>query len=140
MRIFPVTEKEFEPICALQTAYKTEIGEEEPNDAALLRLRTAMLEKEIVFYACEDAGEMIAMCSICRTFSTFDYRPSGVFEDFYVRPEYRKKGVARALVDFAAQESGVSTLLAGCAPCDEKMYRSLGFDTPIGRLFSRNCR
>ena len=140
MRIFQVTEKEFEPLCALQTAYKAEIGEEAPDDAAFLRLRTAVSEKEIMFYACEHEGEMIAMCSVCRTFSTFDYRPSGVFEDFYIHPDYRKKGAARALADFAARESGASTLLVGCAPCDEGMYRSLGFDAPLGRLLSKECK
>ena len=60
----------------------------------------------------------------------------GVFEDFYIVPEYRHKGIARQLVRFAYQESGVGSLTVGCADCDVKMYLSLGFTIPLGNLLA----
>ena len=79
---------------------------------------------------------MVACCSVSPTFSTFDYRRGGVFEDFYVAPAYRHRGIARKLAAFARQESGVSTLTVGCADCDLDMYRALGFTIPLGNLLA----
>ena len=59
-----------------------------------------------------------------------------MFEDFYIRPEYRHQGIARALARFAFAESGVSSLTVGCADCDLPMYRSLGFTVPLGNLLA----
>ena len=58
------------------------------------------------------------------------------FEDFYIVPEYRHKGVARQLVAFAYRESGIGSLTVGCADCDIKMYQSLGFTIPPGNLLA----
>ena len=62
--------------------------------------------------------------------------PSGVFEDFYIRPAYRHQGTARRLVAFAYRESGVSSLTVGCADCDVRMYRALGFTAALGNLLA----
>ena len=71
------------------------------------------------------------------------YRPGtsgrghyGVFEDFFIRPEFRHQGIARRLVQFAYQSSGVSTMTVDCADCDAQMYASLGFSVPLGRLLA----
>ena len=69
-------------------------------------------------------------------FSTFDYRPSGVFEDFFILPPYRHQGIARQLVETAYRESGVSTMTVGCADCDRDMYKALGFSVPLGNLLA----
>ena len=79
---------------------------------------------------------MIGCCSVTVGFSTFDYAASGVFEDFYIRPEYRHQGIARKLVQYAYQESGVNSLTVGCADCDVAMYRSLGFGISLGNLLA----
>ena len=86
----------------------------------------------------QEIGEdrLIACCSITPTYSTFNYQIGGVFEDFYIVPEYRHRGIARQLVGFAYRESGVGSLTVGCADCDVKMYRSLGFTIPLGNLFT----
>ena len=69
-------------------------------------------------------------------FSTFNYQRSGVFEDFYILPEYRHRGIARALVQYAYRESGVASLTVGCADCDVGMYQALGFSVPLGHLLA----
>ena len=120
----------------LQRLYKAEIGENDPKSEGKAQLSKAIAENRIVFYGALDENKLIGCCSITVGFSTFDYKASGVFEDFYIRPEYRHKGIARRLVQFAYRESGVSSLTVGCADCDVQMYRSLGFSVPLGNLLA----
>ncbi len=120
----------------LQKLYKAEIGEDEPDEDAQKRLRDAVAAEHILFFGAFEGDLLIGCCSVTVGFSTFLYRPSGVFEDFYIRPAYRHRGIARRLVRFAARESGVSSLTVGCADCDEPMYRSLGFSIRLGNLLA----
>jgi len=74
------------------------------------------------------------MCSVATYYSTFSYSNVGVYEDFYVEPAFRGKGIARKLAEAArrwCQEHGIASLTVCCAPCDEAMYRALGFDTGL---------
>lgn len=120
----------------LQKLYKAEIGEDEPDGEAKDRLAAAMDANAITFYGAWDGSKLIGCCSVTVGFSTFNYLPSGVFEDFYVRPAYRHKGIARELARFAYRESGVSSLTVGCADCDLAMYESLGFTVRLGNLLA----
>ena len=120
----------------LQTEYKRAIGEPLPTDVDMESLRAALDERRICFYGCCAEGRLIACCSVARTYSTFDYGTGGVFEDFYIAPEYRHRGIARRLVRFAFERSGVSSLTVGCADCDVDMYRALGFGRALGNMLA----
>ncbi len=120
----------------LQKRYKAEIGEAEPGGAEKDRLAAAIEAGSILFFGAFDQNAMIGCCSVTVGFSTFNYLPSGVFEDFYILPAYRHSGIARQLVQFAHRESGVSSLTVGCADCDLHMYESLGFSIPLGNLLA----
>ena len=61
---------------------------------------------------------------------------SGVFEDFYIKPEYRHKGIAKKLVAYAYEQSGISSLIVGCADCDDEMYEVIGFQISIGNMLA----
>lgn len=136
MELRRITAADMPGLELLQRAYKREIGEEAPTEADFDRLAGAIEAGQILFFGCFAEGEMVACCSVSPTFSTFDYRRGGVFEDFYVAPAYRHRGIARKLAAFARQESGVSTLTVGCADCDLDMYRALGFTIPLGNLLA----
>ena len=127
---------EIEALWDLQKRYKAEIGEPEPDSNGKDRLKDAMNSDRILFYGVWINGLLIGCCSVTAGFSTFDYNPSGVFEDFFILPEYRHQGIARQLVDFAYRESGVSSLTVGCAVCDVPMYQSLGFTISLGNLLA----
>ncbi len=127
---------EIDALWELQKLYKYEIGEEEPDELGKERLVKAIDDESILFFGVWDGDKLIGCCSITIGFSTFDYMPSGVFEDFYVRLENRHNGIARQLVKFAYEESGVSSLTVGCADCDLEMYKSLGFTIPLGNLLA----
>ena len=133
---FTVTENEFDGLKALQIGYKKAIGEDAPTEEDLERRRRAIREKEILFFACADGNRLIGCCSVSPTFSTFRYERGGVFEDFYIVPEYRHKGIARKLTEFAFRESGVGSLTVGCADCDTEMYKALGFGVSLGNMLA----
>ena len=120
----------------LHTLYKSEIGESAPGQEEKRRLADAIRQGDIQFYGAWDGDRLVGCCSIATGFSTFNYLPSGVFEDFFIRPEYRHAGIARQLVTFARQKSGVYSLTVGCADCDAEMYRALGFTVSLGSLLA----
>lgn len=131
-----ISVSQIDALWELQRLYKAEIGEDEPETEGKQRLEEAIDSERILFYGAWQEDSLIGCCSITLGFSTFDYRPSGVFEDFYIRPEYRHKGIARQLVQYAFCESGASSLTVGCADCDVKMYQSLGFSISLGKLLA----
>ena len=127
---------ELDALWELQKAYKAAINEESPSDLDRKQLRKAMEDNRILFYGAWDQAVLAGCCSVTVGFSTFNYSPSGVFEDFYIRPEYRHRGVARELVQLARKDSGINSMTVGCADCDVQMYRSLGFSVPLGHLLA----
>ena len=126
----------FEELMKLQKAYKGEIGENMPSDEELESLRNAIEDGQIHFYGCICDNSLIACCSVCNVYSTFNYGKAGVFEDFYIKPEYRHKGIARKLVAYAYEQSGVESLSVGCADCDIQMYQAIGFRISIGNMLA----
>ena len=79
------------------------------------------------------------MCSVAKCFSTFACTDIGVFDDFYIEPVFRRKGIARKLAQAAQKwcnENGLASLTVCCAPCDEGMYQALGFDVRLGSTFA----
>ena len=136
MKYIRITNDDMDGLKALNIGYKQEIGEQPPTDEDFDSLSEAIKKGQIIFYGCVDEDRLVACCSVTPTYSTFNYQTGGVFEDFYIVPEYRHRGIARQLVRFAYQESGVGSLTVGCADCDIKMYQSLGFSIPLGNMFA----
>ena len=131
-----ITASEIDELWELQKAYKAEIHENSPTDADRERLAEAIREGKIRFYGAWNETLPVGCCSVTMGFSTFNYLPSGVFEDFYITPEYRHKGIARELVRFAHSESKVESLTVGAADCDVKMYEALGFTIHLGNMLA----
>lgn len=126
----------FGELAALHRAYKAEIGEDAPTQADMASLKAAVAAGRIRFFGCCENGTLAGCCSVSVTYSTFDYAASGVFEDFYILPEYRRLGIARALAAFAYEKSGVNSLTVGSAECDAEMYRAIGFSVPLGKMLA----
>jgi len=137
MRYTRLTDAHLEGLFELHRMYKADIGEEAPAPADIESLRRAIEDGRISFFGAECDGKLVGCCSVCVAYSTFNYAPAGVFEDFFILPEYRHRGIARELSNFAYRESGVRSMTVGCADCDVDMYRALGFDIPLGNLLSR---
>ena len=131
-----INASEIDALWELQKEYKAEIGEDEPDNTGKKNLAGAISKETILFYGVWKENSLIGCCSVTVGFSTFDYMPSGVFEDFFIRSAYRHQGIARQLVEFAYRESGVSYLTVGCANCDVQMYQALGFTITLGNLLA----
>lgn len=136
MNFMKITADNFDELKTLQIAYKKEIGEDAPSTDDLENLRRAIQAEQIHFYGCFCEEQLVACCSLCVTYSTFNYGKAGVFEDFYIKPAYRHKGIARQLAAYAYEESGVSSLTVGCADCDVAMYQAIGFGIPLGNMLA----
>lgn len=131
-----LTAADMPELSALHRRYKQEIGEEAPDGQAMEKLQAAINEERILFYGCEQRGQLVGICSVTCGFSTFSYDTCGSFEDFYILPESRHRGIARELAAFAWKESGVKSMTVGCAPCDRAMYEAIGFRVKLGEMLA----
>lgn len=139
MKITEFQHEDFPRLKPLLQAYKHSINEEPLNETQLSDLVRAIKEGRIIFFTASSNQELIAMCSITIGFSTFNCKNVGIFEDFYITPDYRGKGVARELTTYvfsAMEKYDVQTVWVGCADMDLEMYKHLGFNIPLGNLLA----
>lgn len=139
IRIEPLRFEDVAQLLTLQNEYKAQIGEGSLTSAQAKALEKAIRSGAIRFFVARQDAVLVGMCSVCQTFSTFDCALSGIFEDFYIQPAFRKRGVARALASFAQKNcaaNGVNTLWVGASEGDKGMYEALGFSLQLGALLT----
>ena len=123
----------------LENGFLKDIGEEPATEEKQEQLTQAIRDGKITFFVAKRGYRAVGMCSVAKCFSTFACTDTGVFDDFYIEPVFRKKGIARKLA-LAAQdwckENGLASLTVTCAPCDEGMYQALGLDVRLGSTFA----
>lgn len=126
----------------LENGFLREIGEAPSTEEKQKQLAHAIQDGKITFFVAKRGYRTVGMCSVSRCFSTFTCTDVGIFDDFYIEPAFRKKGVARKLAQAAqkwSRENALASLTVTCAPCDEEMYQALGFDAHLGRTFAYLC-
>lgn len=122
----------------LMNGYLHEIGEECLEEEKQEQLQRAIKDGKITFFVAKRGYRAVGMCSMVKSFSTFCCGDVATFEDFYVEPVFRKQGIARLLCEKAfvwCREQGIASLSVTCAPCDEEMYRHLGFEISLGKTY-----
>lgn len=123
----------------LENGYLSEIGEDMLSDEKKKSLSGAVRDGKITFFLAKRGYRVVGMCSIVTSFSMFSCSNVASFEDFYIEPVFRSQGIARMLVKAVQQwckGKNIASLCVTCAPCDEKMYQSLGFDTHLGSTYA----
>lgn len=128
-----------ERLFRLEDRFRRAVGEEPMTEEERERLSAAVRAGQIVFFLAMWETQAVGLCSVSPCFSTFACGEVGSFEDFYLEPDFRGKGAARLLAQAArdwCREEGIASLTVTCAPCDEGMYRALGFDTPLGQTLA----
>ena len=123
----------------LINGFKKDIGEEPLTEEKQQRLQQAIKDGRITFFIAKRSCRAVGMCSAVECFSTFACTGTGVFDDFYIEPAFRRKGIARMLAQAAqkwSKENGLASLIVTCAPCDVGMYQALGFDLGLGTTFA----
>ena len=123
----------------LENGFLKEIGETPATEEKQERLAQAIRDGKITFFVAKRGYRTVGMCSVAKCFSTFACTDTGVFDDFYIEPVFRRKGIARKLAQAAqdwCKKNGLASLTVTCAPCDEGMYQALGFDVRLGSTFA----
>ncbi len=123
----------------LENGFRLEIGEQALTEGQQACLEQAVREGRITFFVAKRGCRAIGICSVSRCFSTFACADTGVLDDFYIEPVFRRKGVARRLAEAArnwCRENGMASVTVCCAPCDEGMYQSLGFAVRLGSTYA----
>lgn len=123
----------------LENGFLMEIGEPPAAEEKQAQLTRAISAGKITFFIAKRGARAVGMCSAVRCFSTYACADIGVFDDFYIEPAFRKKGIAGKLAKAAqrwCEASGLASLTVTCAPCDAEMYQALGFDARLGQTFA----
>ncbi len=123
----------------LENGFLKEIGEQAATEEKQQQLTRAIRDGNITFFVARRGYRAVGMCSVAKCFSTFACTDTGIFDDFYIEPVFRRKGIARMLAQAAqkwSKENALASLTVTCAPCDEKMYQALGFDVHLGKVFA----
>jgi len=134
---------DFPKLLLLLQQYKEAVGESELSETQSEKLKSAIMHRKIEYFVAKHGNELVAMCSICEVFSTYLCEKSGIFEDFFIVAKYRHTGIARELTHYVFDEMcsrGIATVWVGCAESDIEMYKSLGFETPLGNLLTWSSR
>lgn len=123
---------------------------EQPSDLAGARaylLERLAAEESTVFMAVDDSGAGLGFVQLYPTFSSVSMRAVWVLYDLYVRPEARRQGIGRALMERAhqhARETGAGSISLATAVDNlpgQALYESLGYqrddafyyyDLPLG--------
>lgn len=123
----------------LENGFLDEIGEEPITEEKKQRLWQAIRDGKITFFVAKRGYRAVGMCSVSKCFSTFACADIGVFDDFFIEPVFRRRGIARKLAQAVQEwcgENGIVSLTVCCAQCDEDMYQALGFGTHLGTTFA----
>ena len=123
----------------LESGFLAEIGETPMDKTMQDNLTRAIADKQITFFVAKRLNRPIGLCSVSPCFSTFACKRYGVFDDFFIEPVFRKRGIARLLVSAArnwCKEQDFASLTVGCSTGDIAMYHSLGFDTTLGTMLA----
>ncbi len=123
----------------LENSFLAEISEEPLTEEKKERLAAALREGRIAFFLALRGTRAVGMCSAAPCWSTFACCETGVFDDFYVEPPFRRRGAARLLACAArdwCRERGMASLTVGCSAGDVGMYRALGFELELGAMLA----
>lgn len=123
----------------LENGFLAEIGEESLDEEKQKRMSDAIAQGKISFFLAKRGARAVGMCSVSPYWSTFSCGETAVFEDFYIEPVFRGKGIARLLANAAQSycaHKGFASLSVCCADCDRDMYKALGFETRLGNTLT----
>lgn len=99
---------------------------------AFIRDRLAQNTSRLLI-ARNTAGALVGFTQLYPSFSSVRMRPIWILNDLFVYPNYRRQGVARALMDAARQlghSNGIASLVLATEVTNEaaqSLYRSLGY-------------
>ena len=85
----------------MENGFLKDIGESTATEEKQEQLTQAIRDGKITFFMAKRGYRAVGMCSVAKCFSTFACTDTGVFDDFYIEPVFRRKGIARKLAQVA---------------------------------------
>jgi ribosomal protein S18 acetylase RimI-like enzyme len=133
MRVFRASLKHIRLVAGLFDEYRV-FYRQRPNLKRAHRfLHDRLRNGESVVFLAGEGSDPGGFCQLYPTFSSISMTPLWVLNDLYVRPEYRRKGVARALIQHAkklARKTGAKGIVLETAKDNsaaKQLYKSEGF-------------
>jgi AraC family transcriptional regulator of adaptative response/methylated-DNA-[protein]-cysteine methyltransferase len=131
----PATREDLPQLVALLGVLFSQEAEFVPDDAKQTRALEKILSDESVgrIHVARDGGKVVALASLLYSISTAEGGLCASFEDFVVLPDYRGKGVGKALLQYVIAEAkklGVLRLMLLTDRENDRaqaLYRKLGF-------------
>ncbi len=120
-------------LAPLLDAYRIFYGQPGNLPAAAHFLFERMINHESVIYLAMVGEEAVGFVQLYPGFSTVSLRPEWRLNDLYVRPEWRRQGVARKLIEEAKklvrdrEDKGLVLETAHSNAPAQRIYESLGF-------------
>lgn len=139
MDLKKATLENYDELIDILTEYKHSIFESPFTQEQLNSLQNAIANESIFFFLASIDGDFVGVCSSTIGFSTFKCARIGVVEDFFILPEYRRRGIGRKLANYVfseMEEMGIDSLWVGCADIDVEKFKKLGFNIGLGNLLT----
>jgi ribosomal protein S18 acetylase RimI-like enzyme len=135
VRVWPATPDEAPAVAALLAAFRDHLGYDQPSDASLLTSVERIIGRDDAEYLLAGERDPVGVAQVRYRWSVWWDAEDCWLEDLYVRPEARREGVGRTLVEVVvdrARERGcrrVELDVSSENPAAMALYQSLGFDT-----------
>lgn len=101
------------------------------------------LNKDLLVFVCRDENKIVSCCFLCITEKpsnpTFINGKTGTVLNVYTKPEYRKNGIARNLLEMLIAESkkaGLDFVELKATDSGYNLYKSIGFEDVISKYHS----
>jgi ribosomal protein S18 acetylase RimI-like enzyme len=140
LQVRPATLEDVDAVAPLFQAYREFYGRTPGGEAAFLRERLVAAESRVFIAEAGAPSTAAGFAQVYPTFSSVRLRPVWILNDLYVAPEWRRRGVAAALLDaveVAARAAAVVRLELETAPDNgaaRSLYESRGWTVADGMV------
>lgn len=122
-----------EDVAPLFDLYRVFYNQESNLEAALVFLRDRISKKESIIFVAYDTNVPAGFTQLYFTFSSVSLQPSLILNDLFVKKEYRKKNIGKALLEKSksyCRENGYKGLALETAVDNpaQKLYEKLGWE------------
>ncbi len=119
MKIKNAILSDLEHLVPLFNNYRVFYGQHSNLDAARSFLKTRLSKKESTIFLALYNDKPVGFTQLFKTFSSVSLEPFLILNDLFVTPEFRNRGVGRALLEYAKLH------------CKELDYKGLALETAL---------
>ncbi|AZQ10941.1 MULTISPECIES: GNAT family N-acetyltransferase [Shewanella] len=111
MQIRLASENDLDNLVPLFNAYRQSLGKESDPIGVREFIASRLCENDSVIFVALDEHNAVGFIQLYPSFSSLHLKPIWYFDDSYVTPAYRDRGVAQMLADKAMELAGETDVL-----------------------------